>query len=363
MAAERLRAISSSAAPRLHDRLAHSWTMSNRRHILLRPPWRTLVGAAVILGLLGIAYTLWSPGERIDDGRHDLGTNGIWLGHGWLGHDTWFDLYDKDRSDFRDPARIDALRATLDEHGVTELYPHLCPCDPDGPIAPSDPEQVERFLAGMPGKHVMPWVGGVLHEHAWPDDPGWREAFVASVVELLTTHPELDGVQVNIEPCPSGHRGYLDLLEELRLAMPPDDRLGVAAYPPPMRLQPSLRVHWEEDYFREVALRADQLAVMMYDTGLRQAKPYRWLMVGWTREVLTWSGDTDVLLGLPAYDDAGVPWHDPDVENLVHALAGIHAGLSSFDDLPPNYRGIALYSEWEMEAGEWELLRSDFSER
>lgn len=39
-------------------------------------------------------------------------------------------------------------------------------------------------------------------------------------------------------------------------------------------------------------------------------------MVSWTQEILEWSLDTEVLLGLPAYDDEGVSYHYPEVENL-----------------------------------------------
>ncbi len=334
-----------------------------RRHVLLRPPWRTLVAIALASAVLGTAYGLWSPGRAVTDGSHDQGANGIWLRHGWLGHDDWFARYDKRTEDYRSDARIAELADRMRAHGVTDLYPHLCPCAPDGPIAAVDADQVDRFLSHTDGARVIPWVGGVLGEHAWPDDPQWRAAFVGSVVDLLTTHPGLAGVQINIEPCPSGHEGFLALLAELRAAMPADDLLSVAAYPPPMALQPSLQVHWEEAYFREVAARADQMAVMMYDTGLRQPKLYRHLMAGWTREVIAWSGDTEVLLGLPAYDDAGVPWHDPAVENLEHALAGIHAGLASFEEPPTNYRGVALYCGWEMDPTEWDLLREEFLAR
>ena len=83
-------------------------------------------------------------------------------------------------------------------------------------------------------------------------------------------------------------------------------------------------------------------------------------MKSWTREVLDWSGDTPVLLGLPAYDDANSGYHRPDVENLEHSLKGIHAGLSSYDELPENYQGVALYSEWEMDEEEWRLFKKEF---
>ena len=46
--------------------------MAPRRHWLRRPPWRTIVpGVTVLLAVLA-GYTLWQPGKRATDGRHDL---------------------------------------------------------------------------------------------------------------------------------------------------------------------------------------------------------------------------------------------------------------------------------------------------
>jgi spore germination protein YaaH len=197
------------------------------------------------------------------------------------------------------------------------------------------------------------------------ESAAWRAGFCRSARKLLDDYPGLAGVHVNIEPCPSGNAGFLRLLEELRAALPKGKILSVAAYPPPTVWHRFPEVHWEEPYFREVAARADQLAVMMYDTSLRKQKPYRHLMAGWTREVLAWSGGTKVLLGLPAYDDAGSGYHHPDVENLRNALLGVHGGLgaSAAADLPANYQGVALYSEWEMDEAEWAWYRGHFLRR
>ena len=63
----------------------------------------------------------------------------------------------------------------------------------------------------------------------------------------------------------------------------------------------------------------------------------------------------------PTYDDAETDYHDPNVENLEHALPGIHAGLIAQEDLDSTgYRGIALYCEWEMTADKWQLLTDHF---
>jgi hypothetical protein len=332
----------------------------NKWHHLKRPPWRTVLLLFIVIGLLGLVYLAWSPGKRVRDGRHDLGSNGIWIEHGWLGDDLWFSANRMDKQRFRDSQKIQKLAQLLSSHGVKYVYPHLCPSNANGEIARADPRQTERFLNHFKGFKILPWIGGVLHVHCSPQSPVWRKTFVSSAVNLLRSHPRLAGVQLNIEPMPSGNRGFLVLLEELRQAMPEGKILSVAAYPPPTRWHPHPEVHWEEEYFRQVAQRADQMAVMMYDSAIRWQKPYQHLMSRWTSDILRWSGDTKVLLGIPVYDDAGVKYHFSRVENLRNALLGIHAGLSKFESVPGNYTGVAIYCEWEMDDHEWAYFREEF---
>jgi hypothetical protein len=180
------------------------------------------------------------------------------------------------------------------------------------------------------------------------------------VIDLLQSHPRLAGVQINIEPMPTGNGDFLILLDELRQAMPAGKIISVAAYPPPTRWHPFPDVHWDENYFRQVARRADQLAPMMYDTAIKWPKVYQHLMSSWTSDVLDWAGDSAVLLGIPVYDDAGVGYHFPKVENLQNALSGIHAGLSKYKSLPKNYAGVAIYCEWEMDQQEWNYFKKNF---
>ena len=327
---------------------------------LKRPPWRTIVPLVAVLGALGLAYLAWSPGKRIRDGRHDLRSNGIWIQHGWLGDDMWFQRNRRDKTLFRSDERIRELANLLASHGVQYVFPHLCPCSPNGRIAPVDPAQAESFLDHFESFAVIPWIGGVLGVHCSPESPQWRRNFISSVVELLRAHPRLAGVQLNIEPMPTGNIDFLALLDELRQAMPEGKIISVAAYPPPTRWHPHPDVHWEESFFRQVAQRTDQLVPMMYDTGIRLPKLYRHLMSTWTSDVLDWSGNTQVLLGVPAYDDAGTGYHFPHVENLQNALSGIHARLSSLESLPKNYAGIAIYCEWEMDEREWDYFKKEF---
>lgn len=317
------------------------------------------VGSIIACAIL--VYWLWSPGSDIADGRFDRGENGIWLGHGWLGDDNWFRLYRKNPDEFRGETAIRNLFDRLKENQIRYLYPHLCPASSDGSIARHDPAQTERFLklAKEYGFEVIPWVGGPLGKSVDPASPQWRAGFVRSIESLFAEHPDLAGIQVNIEPMPSGNTHFLKLLDELRPVVG-DRSLEVAAYPPPSWFHPFPQVHWEKEYLREIARHCDRMAVMMYDTALTREKFYIRLMRVWTRELLEATEGTKcgVLLGLPAYEDAGSGYHNPDVEHLESALAGVHAGLENSEST--NYLGCAIYCEWEMTPEKWNIWQNRF---
>ncbi|GEM_PF-226396 len=334
-------------------------TLSQSWKRLATPPWRTAVPMLSLVLFVGIKFILWQPGLDIRDGSHDRKQNGIWLSHGWLGHDSWFANGTTHPSRFRDPDRIRELRDLLRQNHIKDVFPHLCPADENGIIPPVDAAQTERFLDEFEKFRVMPWAGGPNGSHVRLGDPNWTAAFRAGISNLFVAHPRFAGVHVNVEPLPSGDTRFLTFLTELRSALPPKKLLSVAAYPPPTRWHPFPDVHWDENFFREVAWRVDQLAVMMYDTGVKNPKFYTKLMNDWTVEVLDWSGGKPVLLGIPTYWDADSGYHDPKAENMESALGGIHRALSE-RPFHRSYQGVAIYCEWETDAAEWEFWRRHF---
>ncbi len=172
--------------------------------ILIRLPWRTLFGSILVLFVLAGGYQIWQPGKHVTDGRHDLGHNGIWLQHGWLGDSAWFQRVQKDPRMFQQPSVILRLKQLLHDHHITDLYPHVAPCAETGEIAGVDARQMQQFLSIMDEFRVIPRVGGVLDVHAFPASTTWRQQFIASIRELLHTYPILAGIHVNIEPLPLG---------------------------------------------------------------------------------------------------------------------------------------------------------------
>ena len=126
--------------------------------------WLAASAAALLIlsALVAAMYLAWRPGVVVTDGRYDLGTNGIWVQHGWLGDDEWFGKAKKDPAPFRNRASIQGLGRLLDDHRILYVFPHLCPCSPDGTIPAVDRAQTELFLEEMAGFRIIPWVGGIL---------------------------------------------------------------------------------------------------------------------------------------------------------------------------------------------------------
>ena len=320
---------------------------------------------AAFFFVVTLAHWRWQPGLTLRDGRDNRGRNALWLGHGWLGADDWFDN-NAEKTRFRSKENIAQLAQLCRDNSIRDLYPHLTPTQNTGAVAASDDAQIERFLDGTSGLRVLPWIGGRMNKHIATNDAATAARFVASAGELMRRHPRLAGVHLNVEPWKTGDLGMLELLEQLKTAIGPAKILSVSGYPPQSEWYP-LRLSWSENYYRQVASRVDQIAVMLYDSSLHDAKLYQWFVARWSRTVLEWTRDsqTEVLFGVPTYGAAGPKlgplYHDPRVENLPNTLAGLHRALREFDRLPTHYAGAAIYSEWETDAAEWRIWRRDFA--
>jgi hypothetical protein len=316
---------------------------------ILKSMLRILLAVAIFCGIVLLVYALWQPGSNKVLPKFE--NNAIWLGHGWLGDDLWFKRNKQKFEDFRSAEKVEKLLKKLTDNDIKTVYPHLCPAQFNGRIAAYNDEQIERFLdiADKYKIKVIPWIGGVLDESARPDDVKWRKNFIDSTAELLKKHSKLAGVQINIEPLPSSNRDFLILLEELKTVLK-DKTLSVAAYPPPTVWHRFPSVHWDLKYLAKVANHADQMAVMMYDTAIPYRKFYINLYKMWIYDLINslYRINTEILLGVPAYEDSGVGYHHPEVENISSALSAISAV-----ELKKNISGLAIYCEWEMTDDKW----------
>jgi hypothetical protein len=160
-----------------------------------------------------------------------------------------------------------------------------------------------------------------------------------------------DGVQWDYEFAPNGDERLLNLLSESRAALPPRKLISAAT---PM-WYPMTLWGWNDDYYRKVAARCDQIAVMDYDSGFYLPHLYLWLLAQQCRHVTadatSGSHRCGVLFGLPTYDE-GTRAHSNQPENIKLALKGMREGLGASAS-SPSYEGIALFAEYTTTPDEW----------
>jgi hypothetical protein len=160
-------------------------------------------------------------------------------------------------------------------------------------------------------------------------------------------------VHVNFEPVKSGNQDLIEVLKRL-YSIKNSKIISIASYPPPTILHPHEEVHWDLEYYKVISDYVDQFVPMMYDTAITYDKIYINLMRQWTIELIDVVGHEDLVFGIPAYEDVGVGYHDPSVENLDNALSGVFAGLNKADK---SYYSVAIYSEWTLDQTEVDQFR------
>ena len=118
------------------DTLKKIWQIKLVKSLL-----RISVALALITGVPALIYKLWQPGSDLP--LPEFSNNAVWLGHGWLGDDFWFIRNRRNPDNFRSVEKITELFKKLSGNKITTVYPHLCPAQFNGKIAPYNSAQIE----------------------------------------------------------------------------------------------------------------------------------------------------------------------------------------------------------------------------
>lgn len=279
------------------------------------------------------------------DGR----ANGLWLRHRW---------FSRQPSD----AELTVLVENVHAHHMHDLFFHVGPLDARGRIPEVRPRSWTRTLsflrARLPEMRAFAWVGGITTQTFGPAEdtvdaslPQVRAAIVATSRALLRD-AHFDGIHYDLEIVPNGNVGFLQLLDETRLACTPAP-ISVAS--------PNLRPFWlpvsrlwSGEYYVEVGRRCDQIAVMSYDTALFTIPLYQRFLAWEVPTLCALLPNRPLLFGVPTYKEPSRS-HHPSVETLDAALHGIALGAACAP-VPNAFQGIAVYADWTTTPEEWEAL-------
>ena len=287
--------------------------------------------------------------------------NAVWAAHKWVGESHSEDAYDE-------------FAELLKRNRMTDVYFHVGPLTGKGSIPLAKYPNARALITAMrrraPSVRLHAWIGQVERRGGGPldlADPGTRANIVQTAGDFIDLG--FDGIHYNIEPVYSGDLDLLALLDATApatrdrgklLSMATDELAPLPGLEYAARLAVRQAELWRAGYYREVAARTDQIAVMMYDTAM----PFDWLygtIVAWEtwrlREIV--GPDTTLFMGVPTYEDEHFGFH-PSAENMASGLRGIGIGLS-LGDLPAEANfGAAIYAGWTTDADEWAVWRRDW---
>lgn len=135
--------------------------------------------------------------------------------------------------------------------------------------------------------------------------------------------------------CPWGHR------------LPPGPRRLVEAW--------FYRWFWSAPYYRQVAARVDEIALMTYDSGALTPGMYRRWARGQTALLtgtLAEEADVRLFIGVPTSEEHTAT-HRPWAENMRSGLLGVREGLARAGEDAHAVTGVAIYPYWETDAEDW----------
>ncbi len=323
--------------------------------------WRKLlIGFLLIISVIVARGCVFRPSTDFPGSHFNRGSNAIWLGVEWV-------------SEKHTPDEITTVADDLRQRQIRSVFVYTSLWRADGEFSAS-----YAFAAGFvaslkqayPELRVLAWIGLPLNSaddsaayHVDLSDPATRQKIDAFCLEIIN-QAGFDGIHLDPEPIHSGDDDVLALLDEMRIAMPSDKLLSVAG----RRIWPIYpdaawplvgQAVWRGDYYRQVAARVDQIAVMVYDSRL----PLAWMYRQWVKfEVISISRalediDVELLIGIPTSEEA-TGTHYPGAENMRSGLRGTINGLNDKAARPLEIDGVAIYPEWETDQDEWKIYES-----
>jgi hypothetical protein len=321
--------------------------------------WLALFSAVV--ALLALRACFFRPGNSLSGAHFNRGRNAAWLGVEWS-----MELHSRDQ--------IRRLALHLREHQISTVYVYVSYLKPTGIFNPTydyAQEFVESLKAEYPSVDVQAWLGiPVQTPTETPGPSGYIDlsdsALRGRIVEMsrwAVSNLGFDGVHLDPEPVVSGEANLLKLLDEVRQEIG-TARLSISAREiTPLFPEADLIINrwftWRADYYREIAARVDQIAVMAYDSHA----PVSWACEKWVQfQVIALTNSlkdspVDIFIGIPTSEEH-TSSHDPAVENMVSGLTGLVVGLNDWESRPDRITGVAIYPYWETSDDEWSQYRA-----
>jgi spore germination protein YaaH len=268
-------------------------------------------------------------------------------------------------------SEVEALVASLKQQQIATIFVYVSYLKPTGEFNPTynhAREFMSAFKQTAPEIEVQAWLGvPVRVPPGTPGESGYVDLADETVQNKIAEFGRMavqdfgfDGVHLDAEPVVTGDPALLGVLDKIRAVIGSQARLSIAGREiTPLLPEADLVINrwftWRGDYYREVAKRVDQIAVMAYDSHA----PFKFWYEQWVRhQVINLTNSlrettAEILIGIPTSEEHSSS-HDPAIENMQTGLAGLLAGLNDLDTQPGKITGAAIYPYWDTTADEWQ---------
>ena len=322
----------------------------------------TLIGlVAAVAFVVLVVYVL----GRVRNSTLETQPNAVWLGTEWT-YDTHTD------------EQIAELVQKMRDRHVGTIYAYVSYLQFNGTWRNEDKFDniktfVQQFEKAYPEGQLYALVGVPVSDavHSPRLNDVNLQQQVADLSKRLTTEFGFYGIFLDAEPVWDGDQDFLALLRAVRAAIgikvpisaaiPPDWSPSNPTIPVPPLIEPD--TEWKKEYKQSVALLVDQMAVMVFNSGLSSAADYsQWVayqVSTFADAIGALNTDTELLIAIPTFD-AELPGHDPAIENVDSAVAGIQAGLQQAGANASYVKGLAIYADWTTDDTEWAAFQKDW---
>ncbi|WP_243710891.1 hypothetical protein [Actinomadura sp. KC216] len=318
--------------------------------------------AAYVLGLVALVFGgAWVWWQQEPEAR-GTEANALWARHQWVGEP-------------HTDAEYRALGELLKRNRITDVFFHTGPFEADGTVPAHKYRYAKQLIEAVrkyaPGVRAQAYLGQIRmvegHGVIELDDPAVRARVLRTDAIFLDLG--FDGIHYDFEPIYPDDAAFMTLMKATsELTRSRGRLLSVAleqqtlmdeAQPVYKALLPRTgRHHYPprptEDFLRDVAGLADQVAIMTYDVSLPTRSLAGWHFARHTRTTLELIGDrATVFMGVPTYRPL-MDW----AEELEVALRGVRRGIDDLKRPPKRPFGVGVYADWTTDPDEWARYRS-----
>jgi hypothetical protein len=225
---------------------------------------------------------------------------------------------------------------------------------------------VAQVKAAYPELQLLAWIAIPLDAgQGYRIDNPDSQTQVAQLSESAVQEYGFDGIFLDV-PILTDDDNFLSLLRRVRASIDETDVLAAAVLPDlhptdesvPASPQIAPGTEWSFEFKQSVVLLLDQIAIMAFYSNLTSADDYS----QWTAyqigsyiaaiEALGADMPTALIIAMPTLD-ADPRGHDPEVENITSAAAGIRLAQSSAGELSSFVRGAGIYADYTTDEQEW----------